>query len=61
MLNDAVWVEPARMGTLSRSLMLETVGLVGTMGMELPIRTLPDGLMVLAEEMAETTSSGDML
>ena len=46
---------------LLSSLKSETTELVGTIGRKSPMRTLPDGLMVLPALNACTTSLGDML
>src|SRR6185436_14093267 len=52
---------PSRTGTLPSSLMSETIEFSDTIGMDDPIRALPDGLIVLVLRRASTTSVGDML
>jgi hypothetical protein len=46
---------------LLSSAMSETTELTGTIGMRSPMRTFPDGLMMLPAPSARTTSPGDML
>src|SRR5690349_6361144 len=52
---------PARIGTLSRSLMFFTTEFRGTIGYLPATAMLPDGLMRFARVIALTISSGDLL
>ena len=51
---------PVRIGSSSRSLMLDTTEFIGEMRVWSPMFTLPDGMMTLPAVTARITSSGDM-
>jgi hypothetical protein len=56
-----VRVPDIRIGTSSRAFVPGATEFIGTIGIESPMRTLPDGLIKLPFDSAATTSSGLML